>query len=118
VVPRATPYVLTDLAREMADAGRSAEEAAFRAAVHALARPARGFLTADQAAEGLGIPVSTVEDWVERGTLEGGPAEGCLLVATESVERVPRVREALRALDEEGNPTPEEIRDLYAQPRR
>ena len=114
MVPRATLYVLTDLAREMADAGRSVEEAALRTAVHALARPARGFLTIDQAAESLGVSVSTVRGFVERGALAPGPGEGCELVSAEGVEHLVRLRESLRELDREGNPTPEEIQELYS----
>jgi hypothetical protein len=94
------------------------EEAAPREAVHALARPARGFLTIDQAAESLGVSVPTVRGFVERGALAAGPGEGCEFVSAEGVEHLVRLRESLRELDREGNPTPEEIRELYSRPRR
>ena len=118
MVKLATVSTLAKLEQEMARTGRAAEEAALREAVRALSRPARGFLTTGQAAERLGISIPTVKRWIERGTLDGGPIEGRWLVATASIERILRVRDVLRALDEEGNPTPEEIRDLYAQSRR
>jgi hypothetical protein len=38
---------------------------------------------------------------------------GRWLVARESVERTRRLRVALGAMDDEGNPTPEEIAELY-----
>jgi excisionase family DNA binding protein len=118
MVKLTTLSTLAELEHEMARAGRAKEEAALQEAVRALSRPARGFLTTGQAAEQLGVSIPTVKRWIERGTLDGGPVEGRWLVATESVERILRVRKLLRELDEEGNPTPEEIRDLYDRSRR
>jgi hypothetical protein len=34
------------------------------------------------------------------------------------VDRLVRLLESLQALDDEGNPSPEEIRALFARPRR
>ena len=118
VVTRATLYVLEDLAREMADAGRPVEEAALREVVHALSLPARGFLTADQAADRLGVSMSTVKGLIERGALTEGPKASCQLVASESVEHLVCLRASLMELDREGNPTPEEIQELYSPPQR
>jgi hypothetical protein len=75
-------------------------------------------LTVVQAAEPLGISIPTVGSWLERGTLDGELVEGCWLVAGESVERILRVRRVLQELDREGNPSLEEIRDLYALSRQ
>jgi excisionase family DNA binding protein len=117
MVKLATLSTLEELEREMARAGRAREEAALKEAVGALSRPPRGFLTVGQAAERLGISILSVKRWIERGTLDGGPVEGRWLVATESVERILRVRKILREMDEEGNPTDEEIRELYERSR-
>lgn len=117
MVKLTTLSTLAELEREMARAGRSREEEALREALRALARPERGFLTTGQAAEKLGVSISTVKRWVERGALGGGAMGGRWLVAAESVERLLRLREALVALDREGNPTPEEIQEIYRRPR-
>src|SRR3712207_2067290 len=102
----------------MALAGRSAEAEALGEARRSLIRPELTFLTADQAAEKLGVSVSTVESWVERGALAGGSTGGCCLVSPEGVDYLVRLRESLRELDREGNPTSEEIRELYSRPRK
>lgn len=118
MVKRATLSTLAELGREMAAAGRAAEEAALREAVGVLSQPPRGFLTTGQAAERLGISIPTVKRWIERGTLSGGPAEGRWLVVAESVDRIIRVRQLFREMDLEGYPTSEEIRELYDRARR
>jgi hypothetical protein len=96
----------------MERAGRSREALALRDALRALARSERGFLTNGQAAERLGVIIPTVKRWIERGAVEGGVLSGRWLVSAESVERLIRLRAALVALDEEGNPTPDEVRRL------
>ena len=55
--------------------------------------------------------------WIAGGTLAGGSFGARWLASTESIERLLPLRSALRALDREGNPTPEELGELYAQPR-
>jgi excisionase family DNA binding protein len=102
---------------EMARAGRTDEVDALRAAIHALARPERGFLPSGQAAERLGVSIPTVKRWVERGTLAGGAVSGRWLVAVESVDHVCRLRAALDDLDREGDPTVDEVRELYRRSR-
>jgi excisionase family DNA binding protein len=118
MVKLATLTNLERLEREMADAGRVAEEKALREARHALARPPHGLLTTGQAAERLGISIPTVKRWLERGTLDGGRVEGRWLVATESVERLVSIRDTLRAIDAEGYPTDEELQALFSRSRR
>ena len=118
MVKLGTLNVLVELEREMASAGRSIEEQALREAVQALARTEPAFLTTGRAAARLRVSVPTVKRWVERGVLAGGSLGNRWVVAAESVERLARVREALVALDDEGNPTPAEISALYARSRR
>ncbi|HVC35561.1 MAG TPA: helix-turn-helix domain-containing protein [Chloroflexota bacterium] len=113
-----TLTTLEALEMEMAQTGRGREEAALREAVNALARPERGFLTTGQAAEKLGVSIPTIKRWIERGTLAGGALGGRWVVAQESVARLLRLRESLCALDQEGNPTSEEVRALFARARR
>ena len=107
-----TLSVLQDLEREMSRAGRAPEEQALREAVQALARPERGLLTTGRAAERLGVSIPTVKRWIERGALAGGLLGGRWLVAEDSVERLVRLRQALVALDAEGNPSDEEVHSL------
>jgi excisionase family DNA binding protein len=109
MVALSTLSTLASLAREMAQAGRSAEEAALREAQSALRRPERGIMTTGQAAGRLGVTIPTIKRWIERGALSGGPVGGRWVVSSESVERVRRVRETLVALDAEGNPAPDEL---------
>ncbi len=118
MVKLATLDVLEDLEREMAQAGRSAEEEALHDALRALTRPGRGLLSTGQAAELLGVSSPTVRRWIERGVLAGGQMGARWLVSWESVDRILRLRESLDALDREGNPTEEEIREMYSRPRR
>jgi excisionase family DNA binding protein len=119
MVKLATLNTLAKLEQEMARAGRTAEEEALREARRALARPERGFLTMGQAAERLGVSIPTVKQWLGRGALTGGPlADGRWRVSTESVDHLVSLRESLRELDREGNPTDEEIQELYSRSRR
>jgi excisionase family DNA binding protein len=118
MVNMATLSTLERLEREMGEAGRTEEQEALREARRALARPERCFLTTSEAAERLGVSIPTVKRWVERGTLVGGPVGSRWLVSTESVEHAIRLRQVLLDLDREGNPTVEEIRQLYARSRR
>jgi hypothetical protein len=113
-----TLSTLAELEREMAQAGRSAAQAALQEAIRALSQPVREFLTIEQAAQRLGLTVEMVEGCIERGALEGGTVEGRRLVAAEGVESMVSLREALRAIEEEGFPTDEEIRAMYNRPRR
>lgn len=108
---------LERLEQEMEQAGRSDEQQALHEAINALARPPRGFLTTGQAAERLGISIPTVKRWIERGTLNGGPVGGRWLVAVESVERIVKIRQLFKELDEEGYPSDEEIREMYSKRR-
>ncbi|MBI4493447.1 MAG: helix-turn-helix domain-containing protein [Chloroflexi bacterium] len=117
MVKLGTLDTLAELEQEMARAGRMREGEALREALRALARSDPGLLTTGQAAERLGVSIPTVKRWVERGALAGGAMGGRWLVALESVERLLRLRESLAALDREGNPTDEELRELYRKPR-
>src|SRR4051794_29454227 len=112
-----TLSTLAKLEQEMARAGRVREEEALREARDALADPRRRVLTTGQAAERLGVSVPTVKRWIERGVLTATAVGNRWRVAPESVDRLVRLRESLQALDEEGNPSPEEVRALFARPR-
>ena len=118
MVDLTTLTALEALEAEMGNAGRAREEAALREALNALARPERGFLTTGRAAERLGVSIPTVKRWIERGALAGGALGGRWVVTQESVDLVSRLRESLAALDQEGNPTPDELRALYQRARR
>lgn len=107
-----TLETLAELEREMARAGRAREEEALAEALRALARPERGVLTTGQAAERLDISIPTVKRWIARGVLAGGLIGSRWQVSAESVARLARLREALEALDREGNPTPEEVQAI------
>jgi len=108
-----TLQTVANLEAEMTRAGRVAEEGALREVLQALSRPEFGFLSDEQAGALLGISPSMVRQWASRGALTGVEIEGRWLVARESVERTGRLREALGAMDDEGNPTAEEIGELY-----
>ena len=112
MVALTTLKTLAELEQEMSRAGRLAEEKALREAVRTLARRRGEFLTTGEAAERLGVSIPTVKRWIERGTLPGGPMGGRWLVSPESVEQIARLRAALFELDQEGYPTPDEIREL------
>ena len=107
---------LTALEQEMERAGRAEDRRALHEARVALARSAQGFVTTGVAAERLGVSIPTVKRWIERGTLAGGLLGSRWLVSVESIERVLSLRRSLAALDHEGNPTPEELAELYARP--
>ena len=113
-----TLSTLEDLEVEMGREGRSREKAALHEALNALARPERGFLTTGRAADLLGVSIPTVKRWIERGTLAGGALGRRWVVSQESVERLARLRVSLLALDQEGNPTPDEVRELTRPLRR
>jgi excisionase family DNA binding protein len=118
MVGLATIRTLAALEQEMARTGRAAEKQALREALRSLTRPERGYLTTGQAADKLGVSIPTVKRWVERGALAGGPMGGRWLVATDSVEQLVRLRASLTELDREGNPTTEEVRELYRRVER
>ena len=109
---------LARLERELADEGRTEEVEAVRDALSALARPERGLLTTGQAAERLGVSITTVKEWVKRGTLRGVDTGTRWLVSEHSVERILKIRQTIAEIDEEGYPTPQEIYELTKKVRR
>lgn len=117
MVTFATLDRLSALEREMERAGRTAEREALREARRALVRQEPDFVTTGVAAERLGVSIPTVKRWIARGALTGGSLGTRWLVSADSVEAVLALRRSLGALDREGNPTPEEITALHAQPR-
>src|SRR5690242_14280965 len=108
-----TLQTVASLEAEMTCAGRVEEEGALREVLQALGRPEFGFLSEEQAGALLGISPEIVRQWASRGALAGVEQRGRWLVARESVERTRRLREALRAMDDEGNPTADEVGELY-----
>lgn len=115
---RASLDTLARLGQEMAEAGRTTEEEALRDAVAELGRFSGGLITTGEAAERLRISIPTVKRWIERGALSGVDTGTRWLVTEESVERVLRIRRNLKEMDEEGNPTDEEILELTKRTRR
>ncbi len=69
------------------------------------------------AAERLEVSIPTLERWIARRTLAGGSFGARWLVSTESIERLLSLRSALLALDRAGNPTSEELCELYVRSR-
>lgn len=108
---------LAALEREMERAGRGEDRRALREARLALAGFEHEFVTTGVAAERLGVSIPTVKRWVARGTLDGGARGTHWLVSAESIDRVLALRHSLDALAREGDPTPEELAELYARPR-
>jgi excisionase family DNA binding protein len=115
---RTTLDTLARLGQEMAEEGRTVEEQALRDAVAELGRFSGGLLTTGEAADRLHVSIPTVKRWIERGALSGVDTGTRWLVTEESVERVIRVRRNLKEMDEEGNPTDEEILELTKRTRR
>ncbi len=109
---------LARLERELASEGRTQEVEAVRDALAALARPERGLLTTGQAADRLGISITTIKEWVKRGTLKGVDTGTRWLVSEDSVERILRIRKTIAEIEEEGYPTPEEIYELTKKVRQ
>lgn len=105
---RSTIDTLAQLSRRLSDQGLINEANAVREALNELGYK-EGFITTGMAAEQLGVSVPTIRRWAERGTLDGFDTGTRLLVSQASVDRLVRIRANLEALDEEGNPTPEEI---------
>ncbi len=105
---RLTIDTLAQLAQWLSDEGRTNEAKSVREALNELGQK-EGFITTGVAAEELGVSIPTVRRWVERGTLDGFDTGTRLLVSQASVDRLVRIRANLEALDQEGNPTPEEI---------
>lgn len=118
MVKAATLSTLEELRQEMAAAGREAEKAALEEALRTLTHRREGLLTTGEAAERLGIAIPSVKRWIERGTLKGSQVGGRWLVAEESMERILRIRKLLKEMDEEGNPTDEEIQEMYRKRRQ
>jgi len=114
---RTTLDTLARLGQEMAEEGRTVEEQALRDAVAELGRFSGGLLTTGEAADRLHVSIPTVKRWIERGALSGVDTGTRWLVTEESVERVIRVRRNLKEMDEEGNPTGEEILELTKRTR-
>ncbi len=99
---------LVQLAQRLSAGGQAEEAEAVREALSELGQKL-GFITTGAAADQLGVSIPTVRRWTSRGTLDGFDTGTRLLVSQASVERLLRLREDLEAMDEEGNPTPEEI---------
>lgn len=104
-----TLKTVANLEAEMTHAGRVEEEGALREVLQVLGSPEFGFLSEEKTSELLEISPDMVRQWVSRGALAGVEIQGRWLIARESVERNQRLRDALRAMDEEGNPTAEEV---------
>ena len=115
---RAMLDTLARLGKELAEAGRTAEEQAVRDAVAELGRFSGGLISTGEAANRLRISIPTVKRWIERGAISGVDTGTRWLVTEESVERVLRIRRNLKEMDEEGNPTDEEILELTKRTRR
>ncbi len=115
---KASLDTLARLGQEMAEAGRTTEEQALRDAVAELGRFSGGLLTTGEAADRLRVSIPTVKRWIERGALSGVDTGTRWLVTEESVDRVIRIRRNLQEMDEEGNPTDEEIYELTKRTRR
>lgn len=58
-----------------------------------------------------------VNPWIQRGALHGVCVGSRWLVTQESVDQVLRRRSALADLDDEDNPSPEEVQALLDGPR-
>lgn len=69
-----------------------------------LVRPRGGWLTDGQAAKHLGLSVSSVRDWINRGTLTGQRLGSRWRVSGESVNKVLGLRRVLADMDLEGYP--------------
>jgi excisionase family DNA binding protein len=104
---------LRDLEKKLAETGQAYEAKAVQEAITELSEPVE-LISATEAAKRLSVPIPTIEDWIGRGTLRGGRIRGRTIVTRDSVEGIVRLREVLNALDEEGNPTFEEIQELEA----
>lgn len=117
-----TLETLVRIEKEMAAEGRADEVKAIRDAAGLIARTLTrsddGLLTTGNAAERLGVSVSTVKRWAERGTLKGVNTGTRWLVTRESVERILRMRRTLATLDEQGDPTTEEFMELRRRRER
>jgi excisionase family DNA binding protein len=117
-----TLETLAKLEREMAAGGRDNEVKALQEAVaclsRSLTRGGEGLLTTGEAAEKLGVSISTVKRWVQRGVLRGVDTGTRWLVGREGVERILRMRKALAELDEQGYPTAEEFAAIRRRGRR
>jgi excisionase family DNA binding protein len=116
MVTLATLNTLAGLEQEMARVGRVAEQRALHAALRAFASPASGYLTTGATAAALGVSIPTVKRWIQRGVLRGVCLGSRWLVSKDSVDQALRLRSALAALDEEGNPSPEEIQAVLDRP--
>jgi len=116
MVTLATLNTLAGLEEEMARAGRVAEQRALHAALRAFASPASGYLTTGATAAALGVSIPTVKRWIQRGVLRGVCLGSRWLVSKDSVDQALRLRSVLAALDDEGNPSPEEIQALLDRP--
>src|SRR5919197_3426648 len=117
MITLATLNTLAGLEQEMARTGRVAEQRALHAALRAFASPASGYLTTGATAAALSVSIPTVKRWIQRGALRGVCLGSRWLVSQESVDQALRLRSALTGLDDEGNPSPEEIQALVDRQR-
>jgi excisionase family DNA binding protein len=111
----ATLNAVAKLQVEMEQSGRLGDSEALRSVLRSFAGRSGAFITTGGAARRLGISIPTVKRWIARGTLQGGAFGGRWLVAEPSVERIVGMRSALAALAEDGDPTPEEIANLFGK---
>ncbi len=93
IVKPGTIDTIRRLERELEESRRSADAAALREVLAAVARPGQGWLTTGQAAKRVRISIPTVRDWIRRGTLYGADQETRWLVSESSVEKGREVAE-------------------------
>ncbi|HLG71986.1 MAG TPA: helix-turn-helix domain-containing protein [Chloroflexota bacterium] len=108
---------LAQLGREMARAGRAKEESALREAAELLGKLDHGVLTIKEAADKIGMPEQAIEEWISRGGLQAVEIGGRWLVSGEDIASAVRLRETLHQMEREGNPTDEDIAELYSRAR-
>ena len=109
----ATLNAVAKVQQEMEKAGRASESQALRAVLKSFTGQSSVLVTTGEAAKRLGLSIPTVKRWVERGALEGGEFGGRWLVSAASIDNLMNMRAALAALAEEGDPTPEEIAEMF-----
>ena len=109
----ATLNAVARIQQEMEQAGRVSESQALRAVLKSFTGQSSILVTTGEAARRLSLSIPTVKRWIERGALEGGEFGGRWLVSVPSINQIVNMRAALAALAEDGNPTPEEIAEMY-----
>lgn len=88
-----------------------------REAADLVGRLDQGVLTVQEAAERLDVPERAIEERIGRAGLGVPEVGGRWLASAEEVASVNRLRETLLEMDREGNPTDEEIREMYSRRR-